>query len=303
MGGDFAPSEIILGAQLAIEKYDNLEIVLFGEEDKMNQIVSLNKKKLPNLTFKNTGDSIQMSENPTRSVARKKDSSINQGIQSLNKGDTDVFISAGNTGAIMVSAMFHVGLLDGLQRPILSTLLPKLKGEQSILLDVGANADCKPEHLNQFALIGSRMMSSVFGISNPKVALLNIGEEKEKGNILYKETYRILSQNNNINFIGNLEGRMLFETEAHVVVCDGFTGNIILKTAEGLGQQFIDRGIKDNYLNKFDYRKQGGTPLLGLKKPVIIGHGISKRETVINMIKLGMDIVNSNLFKKIEQSL
>ncbi len=299
MGGDFAPSEILLGAQLAIKKYDNIEVVLFGEESKLSGLL----QDYQNFTIIGTEDSIGMSENPTRAVASKKRSSINVGLKSLNEGKIDTFLSAGNTGAVMVSAMHHVGLLEGYQRPILSTFLPKIKGELPLLLDVGANADCKPEHLNQFAMLGSNLIQSVYGIMKPKVVLLNIGEEKEKGNILYKAAHKLLAENKEINFIGNLEGRELFVTSAHVVVCDGFTGNIILKTAEGLGQQFIDRGINDDYLNKFDYKKHGGTPLLGLKKPVIIGHGISKKDTVVNMIKLGVDIVDSNLFKKIEQSL
>lgn len=299
MGGDFAPSEIILGAQLALDHYDNLEVVLFGEEDIINSSASSAHK----MAIVGTENSIEMSENPTRAVARKKNSSINIGLKNLQEDKLDVFISAGNTGALMVSAMYNIGLIEGFERPVLSTLLPKINGELSLLLDVGANADCKPEHLNQFAILGSNLMSSVYGIEEPRVVLLNIGEEKEKGNILYKASHKLLAENSDINFIGNLEGRELFNTNAHVIVCDGFTGNVILKTAEGLGQQFIERGLKDEYLEKFDYRKHGGTPLLGLKKPVIVGHGISKKDTVQNMIKLGMDIVESNLFKKIGQSL
>lgn len=303
MGGDYAPSEVILGAQLATKKHADLSIVLYGEVAAIESHVSLSQLEKENITVVPTEETIGMSEHPARAVVQKKSSSINKGLKALAADETHAFIGAGNTGAMLVSSMYNIGVIEGIQRPAICTIVPKSNGEKGILLDVGANADCKPEHLNQFALLGTKLVKCIYGIENPRVGLLSIGEEKEKGNILTQASYPLLEQNPQINFIGNVEGRDIFEPSSDVIVCDGFTGNVVLKTCEGMGYQFLKRGVKDEYLEKFDFRLYGGTPILGVNKPVIIGHGISKADTIEKMVKLGIDMAKSNLIEKIKQSL
>lgn len=303
MGGDYAPSEVILGALIATKKHPDVKIILYGERDAILAETSLEDLKKERIFIESAEETIGMSEHPARAVIQKKKSSINLGLTQLKSNATDAFIGAGNTGAMLVSAMYNVGVIEGIQRPAICTVVPKSNGEKGILLDVGANADCKPENLNQFALLGSTLVRCVYGIEKPRVGLLSIGEEKEKGNILTQASYSLLESNPQINFIGNVEGRDIFEPSTDVIVCDGFTGNVVLKTCEGLGSQLLDRGVKDEYLKKFDFKLYGGTPILGVNKPVIIGHGISKADTIEKMIKLGMEMAKSNLIEKIKQSL
>jgi glycerol-3-phosphate acyltransferase PlsX len=211
-------------------------------------------------------------------------------------------IGAGNTGAMLVGSLFSVKAIEGVQRPTITSILPKLDGGFGVLLDVGANADCKPEVLNQFAILGSLYAHYVFGIDNPKVALLSIGEEKEKGNILNQAAYPQLEMNDRINFVGNVEGRDLFNSKADVIVCDGFTGNIVLKLCEDFYYTFSKLGVNNDYLNRFNFRNYGGSAILGVNEPVIVGHGISKEDSFCNMFKLAIDVVNSKLIEKIKQS-
>lgn len=304
MGGDYAPLEVIKGAIQAATESDlsNVEVILFGDEPLLKQTLS---ELDCNIKFNivHAPEVIGMAEHPTKAVSQKRHSSINIGLKMLSEGEIDAFAGAGNTGAMMVSSLYSVRAIEGIQRPSISTVLPKIDGSTGVMLDVGANADVKPETLKQFAVLGSLYAQHVLKIENPKVALLSIGEEKEKGNLLTLATYNLLEDLRNIHFVGNVEGRDLFNDKADVVVCDGFTGNVVLKTCEGFFYNLLKRGIKDDYLDRFNFTNYGGSPILGINKPVIIGHGISKANTIVNMIRLARDVVSSGLVDKIKSSL
>nr|WP_316929703.1 phosphate--acyl-ACP acyltransferase [Sphingobacterium sp. T2] len=243
-----------------------------------------------------------MHEHPTKAITQKPNSSIARGFELLKNGEIDSFSSAGNTGAMLVGAMFSVKPIAGVLRPAIATNVPKLKSGFGILLDVGANADCKPEMLNQFAILGSLYAEYVYGIENPKVGLLNIGEEEEKGNALTTSTYPLLKTNSKINFIGNAEGRDLFTDHADVYVCDGFTGNVVLKLAESFYVVTLKKGFKDDFFDRFNYEQYGGSPILGVNAPVIIGHGISSPTAIKNMILLSKDMIESRFIDKMKNA-
>jgi glycerol-3-phosphate acyltransferase PlsX len=300
MGGDFAPGETLLGAIAARKELPlSTEIVLIGNEDVI--LSSLRKENVDpsSFTIINCSEVIGMAEHPTKAIQQKPDSSISKGFQLLKEGKIDSFASAGNTGAMLVGAMFSVKTIPGILRPAIASLLPKENGGWGLILDVGVNADCKPEVLQQFAVLGSLYAQNVLHINSPRVALMSIGEEDEKGNILVKETHQLLKETHDINFTGNVEGRDLFNDKADVVVCDGFTGNVILKEAESFYAMIKRRGIKDAYFDRFDYEDYGGTPILGVNSSVIIAHGISKAKAIKNMIILSADVVNAGLSEKI----
>lgn len=302
MGGDYAPLEAIKGALSAKKALPDINPVLFGHKDRIIEV--FNELGIPENTFEivHAEEVIEMSEHATKAIAHKKTSSINIGFKHLAEKQIEAFIGAGNTGAMLVGSMFSVKAIDGVQRPTITSILPKQDGTFGVLLDVGANADCKPEILNQFAILGSLYAQHVYGIENPKVALLSIGEEKEKGNLLIQAAYTQLEDNDRINFIGNVEGRDLFNDKADVIVCDGYTGNIVLKLCENFYYTFTKLGVKNEYLDKFNFKNYGGTAILGVNEPVIIGHGISKEETFVSMFKLAKDLINSKLIEKIKQS-
>ena len=243
-----------------------------------------------------------MSEHATKAIAHKKNSSINIAYRHLLEKQIEAFIGAGNTGAMIVGSMFSVKAINGVQRPTIASILPKVSGGFGVLLDVGANADCKPEVLNQFAILGSLYAQNVYGIKHPKVGLLSIGEEKEKGNLLIQATYPLLELNERIEFIGNIEGRDIFSDKADVVVCDGYTGNIVLKVCEGFYYNLAKQGVENDYMERFNFKHYGGSAILGVNEPVIIGHGISKADTFVSMFKLAKDVVDSKLIEKIKQS-
>ncbi len=301
MGGDFAPAECIKAILTEVNEKDcDTQFFVFGEENALSAYTQELKHLDIKVVF--TGESIGMSEHATKAVASKKDSSINVGMQYLAAEKIDAFIGAGNTGAMMVSSLYNVKTIPGIDRPALSTVLPQKSGITGVLLDVGANADVKPETLGKFAVLGTEFAKAVYGIQNPRVGLLNIGEEKEKGNLFTKAAFPVLENQDHINFIGNVEGRDLFNDVLDVAVCDGFTGNIVVKTCEGFFYNLLKKGVEDEFLNRFNFEHYGGTPILGVKKPVIIGHGISRAKTIRNMIKLSKNVVDSNLISKIEQS-
>jgi glycerol-3-phosphate acyltransferase PlsX len=236
-----------------------------------------------------------MNEHPTKALKGKPKSSISVGFQLLATKKTDAFISAGNTGAMLVGALYGLKIIQGVTRPAISTLIPKNNGGTGLLLDVGINADCKPEQLNQFALLGSLYAHHISGIESPRVGLLNIGEEEGKGNILAQAAYPLLKANSLINFIGNIEGRDILLDKADVMVCEGFTGNVILKMAESLYDITHEKEIRHPYLEQFNFENYGGTPLLGVSEPVIIGHGISHALAFDNMIRLAAKMISSEL--------
>jgi glycerol-3-phosphate acyltransferase PlsX len=203
---------------------------------------------------------------------------------------------------MLVGAMFSVKTIPGVLRPAITAIIPQLKGTLSVLVDVGANADCKPEYLPQFGVLGSLFAQYVYNMPNPRVALMNIGEEEEKGNLLCQAAYPLLKENPHINFVGNVEGRNAFDDFAEVIVCDGFTGNVVLKLAESFYDAVVSRNIKDTFFDMFNYEQYGGSPILGINAPVLVGHGISSAEAIKNMVILSKNMVESGLIGKIKQA-
>ena len=304
MGGDYAPQKTVHGAILALNELPNdTKIVLFGKESEILSELKQHSVSANNFEIIDCTDVIDMGEHPTKAFKSKPNSSIAKGFEFLAKGKIDGFASAGNTGAMFVGGYYSVKAITGILRPAISTLIPREDGGVAVLLDVGANADCKPDVLYQFGILGSLFSQYVCGIKQPKVSLLNLGEEKTKGNMLTQATYTMMEGNPDYNFIGNIEGRDIFDSETDVIVCDGFTGNIVLKEAEGIYSIMEKRGLLDDYFKRFNYENYGGTPILGLNKTVIIGHGISNEIAIKNMITLTKDVVEADLASKIKNNL
>ena len=301
MGGDYAPHSTLHGALLASKQLSTDEkIVLIGDSNLAKEILQQNNAELSLFEFIHADDQIAMNEHATKAIRKKPNNSISVGFEALKNGEIDVFSSAGNSGAMLVGSMFSVGPIKGVIRPCITSVLPKENGSVGLILDVGVNADCKPDVLFQFAILGSLFAENVYGLKNPKVGLLNIGEEKGKGNLLTQAAFQLLEDNDDINFIGNVEGRDLFNEKADVIVCDGFTGNVVLKQAESFFTILAKRNLLDNYFKRFNYENYGGTPVLGVSGNVLIGHGISNDKAIKNMILLGKDLIHSNLTKKIK---
>ena len=288
MGGDFAPAAIVEGAVMAIKRLPaDVEVVLIGDPVAIQaQLARLGTSTGPQLSIVPATDVIGMGEHPTKALAQKPDSSIAVGFRLLKSEEVSAFASAGNTGAMMVGALFSVKALPGVRRPPIAGFVPKLNGGTGVIVDVGANADCKPETMDQFAEIGSIYAKYVLDIQQPRVGLLNIGEEEGKGSIAVQETYQLLKKNDAINFVGNVEGRDIFFDKADVIVCDGFTGNIILKMAESIYDIMEQRHLDDKFFNRFNYEAVGGSPILGVNGNVIIGHGVSSPLAACNMTLL-----------------
>lgn len=303
LGGDYAPNSTITGAIEAQKTLqDNQRLVLIGDQQDCIQQIKEAGADPDKFDYVHAPDIISMHEHPTKAISQKPNSSIAKGFELLQNGQIDSFASAGNTGAMLVGAMFSVKTIPGVLRPAIATNVPKIKSGYGILLDVGANADCKPEMLNQFAILGSFYAQYIYGIETPKVGLLNIGEEEEKGNNLTISTYPLLKENTKINFIGNSEGRDLFTDLADVYVCDGFTGNVVLKLAESFYVVTLKKGIKDEFFDRFNYEQYGGSPILGVNAPVIIGHGISSPEAIKNMVLLSKDMIESKIIDRIKSA-
>ncbi len=296
MGGDYAPKEAIEGAIIAQKELgEKTRIVLIGDKDLALHHLKNGGARPEDFDIIHTTEIIGMGEHPTKAISQKKDSSISVGFGLLSAKKLDAFVSAGNTGAMLVGSMFSVKPIEGVIRPCITAIVPKAKGGIGIILDVGANADCKPDVLYQFAILGSLMMKHVYGMPDPKVGLLSIGEEKEKGNLVTISAHHIMEDSNLFHFIGNVEGRDLISDKVDVVVCEGFTGNVVLKALESMYFVMKKRGINDDYLESFNYENYGGTPILGVNAPVIIGHGISNAKAFKNMILSARDVVNSKL--------
>ena len=304
MGGDYAPQKTVHGAILALNELpSDTEIVLFGRKSEI--LLELKRHNILQNNFKiiDCEDVISMGEHPTKAFKSKPNSSIAKGFEYLSKGLINGFASAGNTGAMFVGGYYSVKSIPGILRPAISSLIPREDGGVTVLLDVGANADCKPDVLYQFVSLGSLFSEHVCKIKKPKVSLLNLGEEKTKGNMLCQASYVMMENNPDYNFIGNIEGRDIFNSETDVIVCDGFTGNIVLKEAEGIYSIMKKRGFLDEYFKRFNYENYGGTPILGLNKPVIVGHGISNEIAIKNMITLTKAVVEAELTSKIKNHL
>lgn len=306
MGGDFAPEEAIKGVlsylQSISAEAEKVHFVLVGDPALSEPYLPLLDCFKDRFSFIPAKQVIGMHEHPTKALKEKPDSSISIGFGLLQQQKIDAFIGAGNTGAMLVGALYSVKAIPGVLRPTIASPIPKLDGKFNVLLDVGANADCKAEHLVQFALMGSFFAHHVLGLENPRVALLNLGEEEGKGNILAQATFPLLKQHEGINFIGNKEGRDLLLNQTDVFVCEGFVGNIVLKMAESIYQIFThQRKIKDEFLEMFNYETYGGTPILGVNAPVIIGHGISHAPAFHSMIKSAINIVDSQLISILQK--
>ncbi|MBB1283796.1 phosphate acyltransferase PlsX [Flavisolibacter sp. BT320] len=303
MGGDYAPREVIHGIQQFLSEGTAAQVVLIGDEEKIKPLFEEITLPQGRYSVVHAPQVIDMHEHPTRALKEKQQSSIAIGFGLLAGGKTDAFISAGNTGAMLVGAHYALKPIEGVLRPTISTIVPKENGETGLLLDVGLNSDCKPEHLNQFAIMGSVYAQTILGIDVPRVALMNIGEEEGKGNLLAQAAYGLLKENSHINFVGNAEGRDLFVDKADVMVCDGFTGNIILKMAESLFEITRRKGIHHEYFDRFNFENYGGTPVLGVSKPVIIGHGISKGIAFRNMLALAQKMIETDVMQKLKKEL
>lgn len=304
MGGDFAPLETTLGAIQARKELDpNHALVLIGNESEIREIIRQHHGDESLFEFVNTTQVIGMADNPTKAFSQKPNSSITVGFSLLKDKKLDAFASAGNTGAMLVGSMFAMKPIQGIIRPAICSIIPKEDGGMGIILDVGINADCKPEMMQQFAVLGSIFVENVYHINNPKVGLISIGEEDEKGNMLTKETNALLKATPRLNFVGNLEGRDMFNNKADVLVCDGFTGNVMLKLAESFYTLLRKRNIHDEYFDRFDFENYGGTPILGVNSTVIIAHGISNAKAIKNMILLTKGVVEAGLSEKFSAAL
>jgi len=304
MGGDLAPLEAVKGVlQYLQEESSPAKLFLIGDKNGIDTLVEEYKLPAANIQVIHASQVIGMHEHPTKALKEKQESSIAIGFHLLASGKTDAFISAGNTGAMLVGALFSIKTLDGVLRPTISTIIPKEDGSTGLLLDVGLNADCKPEQLNQFAVMGSVYAQLILGIESPRVGLVNVGEEEGKGNLLAQAAYPLLKENKHINFIGNIEGRDILLGNADVMVCEGFTGNIILKLAESLYDIGQRQQIANPYLERFNFENYGGTPVLGVNKPVVIGHGISKAKAFKNMISVAQQMIAKDVLNRMKEEL
>ena len=302
LGGDYAPQNCLEGVILAAKELPvDVKLVLIGDSEIAKSFFIEKGVNPDQFEYVHTTDVIEMGEAPTKAFSQKPNSSIFLGFKLLKEKHIDVFASAGNTGAMLVGSMFTVKAIPGVIRPCITTLLPKENGGFGLLLDVGTNADCKPDVLYQFGILGSIFSKEVYKIENPKVGLLNIGEEPEKGNLVAQAAYALMKDSKDFNFVGNIEGREVFSDKADVIVCEGFVGNILLKTAESFYEVIKSRNRSDEYFDKFNYELYGGTPVLGVNSNVLIGHGISTSLAFKNMILLSKDVVNAKLNDKITQ--
>lgn len=303
LGGDFAPDANLSGAIHAKKELPtDVRLVLIGDREQISSSLLSFGEDPSEYEIVHAPDIITMHDHPTRAIPQKPHSSISVGFNLLANKEINVFASTGNTGAMLVGSIYKINTIPGIIRPCITSTLPAIDGSKTILLDVGSNADCKADVLYQFAVLGSLYSQNVYNVDNPRVALLNIGEEESKGNLLTLAAHRLMAESDQINFIGNLEGRDLFMGKADVIVCDGFTGNVVLKEAEGIYTLMKKRGISDEYFDRFNYENYGGTPILGVKGNVIIGHGISNDIAVKNMIKHAYEVAKSGLAMRVNEA-
>ena len=298
MGGDYAPLEAVKGISLFLAEGDkNTTLTLIGDKAIVEALLLEHKISTDSITLMHASEVIGMQEHPTKALREKQQSSIAIGFELLASGKTDAFISAGNTGAMMVGSLFSIKAIEGVTRPTIGAYIPRENGKLGLLVDAGINSDCKPENLAQFATLGSLYAEHILGYPNPKVGLINLGEEEGKGNLLTQATYPLLKENKHINFIGNIEGRDVLIDKADVMVCEGFTGNVVLKLAESIYDLIQRRGIKDEHFERFNFEVYGGVPVLGVAKPVVIGHGISHALAFKNMILTAERMITKDLMQ------
>ena len=301
MGGDYAPLEAVKGISLFLAEGDkNTTLTLIGDKAIVEALLLEHKISTDSINLRHASEVIGMQEHPTKALREKQQSSIAIGFELLASGKTDAFISAGNTGAMMVGSLFSIKAIEGVTRPTIGAYIPRENGKLGLLVDAGINSDCKPENLAQFATLGSLYAEHILGYPNPKVGLINLGEEEGKGNLLTQATYPLLKENKHINFIGNIEGRDVLIDKADVMVCEGFTGNVVLKLAESIYDLIQRRGIKDEHFERFNFEVYGGVPVLGVAKPVVIGHGISHSLAFKNMILTAERMIAKDLMQKMK---
>lgn len=304
MGGDFAPEAAVKGAIEALEHLGNdTRITLFGDRDQITDIITREGCSVGSFDIVHTTEVINMGEHPAQSFAKKPDSSIVVGFKHLKTGNIQGFASAGSTGAMMVGSMMVIKQIEGVIRPTICTLIPTVTGKQSVLLDVGLNADCRPDVLYQYGMIGSIYAKALWNIDKPRVALLNIGEEPEKGNLTAKAAYELMNDSQDFNFIGNVEANRIFDDAvADVIVCDGFVGNVVLKEAEGFYHLMKQQGVTSPFIEALNYEEIGGTPILGINSTVIIGHGCSSPKAIKNMILHTEEAVKAEVVEKFKEA-
>ena len=304
MGGDYAPEAAVKGAVMALDAIGpDSRIVLFGDEARVRAVLAGEGCPADRFDIVATTEVIEMGDHPAKAFQAKADSSITVGFGYLAKGAIDGFASAGSTGAMMVGSMYAVKPIEGVIRPTISSIIPTVTGHPALLLDVGLNVDCKPEVLAQYGLIGSIYAEAVLGIRKPRVAVVNIGEEEAKGNTQSKATYELLKADDRIDFVGNVEASYLFTGKvADVVVCDGFVGNTVLKMAEGLYHINKKLGGGNAFWDAMNYENVGGTPVLGVNAPVVIGHGISSPKAIRSMILSTERCITADLTAKLQRA-
>lgn len=304
MGGDFAPDANIHGAILARELLpEHVELVLIGDEDRIRPLLTRDQGKDRRLTVIHAPEVIEMGEHPGKAFAQKKNSSIATGLKLLKSGEIDAFSSAGNTGAMLVGALQIINFVPGVIRPGIAAPFPTLNDSMAIIMDVGINPDCKPDVLYQYGILASLYSRYVYEVADPRVALVNIGSEEEKGNLLTRATFQSMKDSREFNFVGNIEGNdFLSGKVADVLICDGFVGNVVLKLMESVYHVSQKRKVKDHFFDQFNYELYGGMPVLGIQKPVIIGHGISNELAIRQMILHAREVVESKLYNKIKSA-
>ncbi|HUP60122.1 MAG TPA: phosphate acyltransferase PlsX [Thermoanaerobaculia bacterium] len=320
MGGDHAPDEIVKGALLAIDEYPGVDINLVGREEVLRE--KLGGSVPPRITLTDAREVVDMTDNALAPLRRKRNSSIRVAANLVSEGKADAMVSAGHTGASMISAYKVLGTIEGVSRPALAAILPSLAaGGHTVILDVGANVDSKPSNLREFAVMGHFYAQMIFGLDSPRVGLLSIGEEEGKGNELTKETFRVLKETG-LNFMGNAEGRDVFNGNADVIVCDGFIGNVVLKASESLGEMvskmlrtevtrtpgrkvgaLILKGAFDDIKKRMDYSEYGGAPLLGVNGGCIVCHGRSNAKAIKNAIRVARDFAMNRIDTKIREKI
>jgi glycerol-3-phosphate acyltransferase PlsX len=304
LGGDFAPNAVLHGAILAQKELPESDrIVLIGDQEIIRTFFKEEKIKPDKFDIVDAPDLIGMDEQPTKALINKPNSSIAVGFKMLKHKEIQAFASAGSSGAMMVGSIYSVNTIQGIIRPSTPAYIPKENGGSCILIDVGTNPDSKPDVMYQFGLLGSLFAENVFHVKNPRVGLLNIGSEEKKGSLTTQSAFQLMKDSKDYNFVGNVEGRELFRDNVDVIVCDGFVGNIVLKQIEAMYRVFLKRGVKDPYLDRFNYESYGGTPILGVNSTVLVGHGISNSTAIRNMIRMSKEIHDSKLVQKIKHAL
>ncbi|MCF8379259.1 MAG: phosphate acyltransferase [Bacteroidales bacterium] len=301
MGGDFAPDSTVSGVNLVLKEIpETVKLVLFGDKESIIR-GSDSGFDFSGVDIVETTEVITMNDHPYKAFFSKKNSSIYKGFHQLKTGQIDAFCSAGNTGAMMIGATQVVTVIPGIIRPSIAARIPNLSNTPLLLLDVGLNPDSRPDVLYQYGILGKTYAKNLFNIEDPKIGLINIGSEEEKGNLATKAAYQLMKDAIDFNFIGNVEGNEIFTNpRCNVLVCDGFIGNVILKEAEGFYNLIKNRNITDDFFELFNFENFGGTPILGVCKPVVVGHGISNDVAIKNMILHTLDVLQSKVVENIK---